>query len=255
MAINFIFSKNSKETRTMHTKSDNIEIMMGSKTDNIINKHFDSLLQKYQEGLEESMRGSEFIPDSVYLFHYHLQAASLKRIGSSYIDSFKWLKNKKAAINPKNDVNNCFQYPITVALNHQNIKKTPQRISKIKSFINQYNWKGIDFPTSSKEWEKFEQNNAAIALNILYVPYNTEEMRVAYKSKYNFKREKQVILLMITDGEKWHYLAVKNLPGLLRGITSSHNGDFYCLNCSHSFSKKIGLKNMKEYVMIMIIAA
>ena len=57
-------------------------------------------------------------------------------------------------------------------------------------------------------------------------------------SKYNTKRENQVILLMITDGEKWHYLAVKKLSALLRGITSKHDGDFYCLNCFHSYSTK-----------------
>ena len=67
MQINFISSKDSDETRTMHTKSDNIEIMMGNETDEIIEKLFKSLLQKYQDGLEESMRGSKFIPDSVDL--------------------------------------------------------------------------------------------------------------------------------------------------------------------------------------------
>ena len=55
-------------------------------------------------------------------------------------------------------------------------------------------------------------------------------------------RDNQVILLMITDGEKWHYLAVKNLRRLLRGITSNHNGDFYCLNCFHSYSTENRLK-------------
>ena len=65
-------------------------------------------MKKYQEGLEESMRGSEFIFDSVDLLYYNLQKISLKRKGSSYIDSPKWLKNKKAA-NPKNNDNNCFQ--------------------------------------------------------------------------------------------------------------------------------------------------
>ena len=59
-------------------------------------------------------------------------------------------------------------------------------------------------------------------------------MHHAYKSKYDEKRENQ-ILLMITDGEKWHYLAVKKLSTLLRGITSKHNADFYCLNCLHSY--------------------
>ena len=55
-------------------------------------------------------------------------------------------------------------------------------------------------------------------------------------SKYNHKRKNQVILLMITDdGERWHYLAVRSLSALLRGISSSNNGDFYCLNCFHSY--------------------
>ena len=125
MSINFISSKDSDETRNMHTKSNNIEIMMGSETDDIIDELFESLLQKYQEGLEESMRrGSNFVFDSVDLLYYHLQKTSLKRIGSSYIDSPEWLKNKKATINPKNNDDNCFQYALTVVLNYQNMKKT-----------------------------------------------------------------------------------------------------------------------------------
>ena len=73
----------------MGTKNDNIEIMMGSETDEIIEELFKSLLQRYQEGLEESMKGSEFIFDSVDLLYYHLQKTSLKRTRSSYIDSPK----------------------------------------------------------------------------------------------------------------------------------------------------------------------
>ena len=95
ISINFISHKDSNETRNMHTKSDNIEIMMSSETDEIIEELFKSLLQRYQEGLEESMKGSDFILDSVNLLHYHLQKTSLKRIGSSYVDSPEWLKNKK----------------------------------------------------------------------------------------------------------------------------------------------------------------
>ena len=152
-------------------------------------------MQKYQEGLEESMKGSEFIFDSVNLLHYHLQKTSLKRTGSSYIDSPEWLKNKKATINPKNNDDNCFQYALTVALNHQNIVNNPQRISKIKPFIDQYHWKEISFLSHQKDWKKFELNNKSIAINNLYVPYNTEEIRHVYVPKYNTKCENQVILL------------------------------------------------------------
>ena len=93
--------------------------------------------------------------------------------------------------------------------------------------------------------KKFELNNKSIALNVLYVPYNTEEIRHAHKSKHDLKRDNQLILLMITDGGKWHYLAIKKLSALLRGITSKHEGDFYCLNCFHSFRMENKLKKHK----------
>ena len=96
---------------------------------------------------------------------------------------------------------------------------------------------GVGFPSHSKDWKKFEQNNNAIDLNILYVLYNTKQIRPAYISKYNHERDNQVILLMITDdAENWHYLAVKSISKLLRGITSNHVGGFYCLNCFHSYT-------------------
>ena len=151
--------------------------MMGNETDEVIEKLFESLLQNYQEDLEESMRGSEFNFGGVDLLFYHLQKISLKR-DQSYIDSPEWLKNKKAAINPKNNDDNWFYCALTVALNYHNIKKDPQRIMKMKPFIDQYNWKEIDFPSHSKDWKNFEQSNKTIALNILFVPYNTEKIRL-----------------------------------------------------------------------------
>ena len=95
MKINFISSKDDfDETRILSTWSDNIEIMMISETDDIINELFKSFLQGYQEGLEQSMKGSEFVFDSVDLLYYHLHKISLKR-GESYINSREWLKIKK----------------------------------------------------------------------------------------------------------------------------------------------------------------
>ena len=102
MAINSVSSTDSDETRSMHTKTNNVEIMMGSETDEIIEDLFESFLQIYQEGLEESMRGSEFAYDSIDALYYNLNKVSLSR-GGSYIDSPKWINNKKAAINPKNN--------------------------------------------------------------------------------------------------------------------------------------------------------
>ena len=123
MAINFISSTDSDETRTMHTKSNNVEIMIGSEIDEIIEELFGSFLQKYQEGLEESTRGSEFAYDSVDALYYNLNKVSLSR-GGPYIDSPKWLKNKKTTINPKNNDDKCFQYA--------------ERPSKLKTIQKEY---------------------------------------------------------------------------------------------------------------------
>ena len=111
------------------------------------------------------------------------------------------------------------QYGIPVALNPEQIRKDPQRISKIKPFINKSNWKDITFPSHGEDWNTFEKNNKSITLNIFYVPYNIKQIRPAYVSNYNCDRENQVIILMITHGKKWHCLAVKNISMLFRGIT------------------------------------
>ena len=119
MAINCISSKGSDATRTMHTKSNNLEIMMGSEADEIMDELSKSFLQKYQEGLEESMRGSACVYDSDDV--YNRNKAGLSR-GGSDIDSPKWLRNKKAKINPKNNDDKCFQYALTDALNINKLK-------------------------------------------------------------------------------------------------------------------------------------
>ena len=154
---------------------------------------------------------------------YYITASISLNNGGLYIDSPEWIKNKKATINPQNKDHEYFKYAITAALNHKRISNHPEKISKIKPFIDKYNWKDIEFPSHSKDSEKFEQNNEIIALNILFVPYNTKQIRSAYISKYNHERHDKVNLLMITNNdENWHYLAVKSLSRLFKRITSNH---------------------------------
>ena len=207
--INFISLKpGSDETCVMYTRSDNEEFMNGDNTNEIIKTLFESFLQRFEENLQEKMSESDFEFDSINFFNYNFNKTSIYR-GGSYIDSQKWLKDKKSTINPKNNDLKCFQYATTLALNFDNINNHPEKISKIRPFIDQYNWKDIDFPATSKGWKKFELNNK-VALNILYIPHNTKKIQLAYRSKYNLTYNKQIILLMITDGEKWHYLVVNN---------------------------------------------
>ena len=133
--INFISLKTgSDETRVMYTKSDNIEIRIGDEINDVIKELFKSLLKRYQENLQEKMKGSEFGLDGVNLFYYDFNKISLNR-GGSYIEPAKWIKGKRSIINPKNNDYKCFQYAITVALNHDRINRDPLRISKIKPFV------------------------------------------------------------------------------------------------------------------------
>ena len=81
----------------------------------------------------------------------------------SYINFQDWIKKKKAAINPQNEDEKCFQYAATVSSNYDNIKWNPERVSNIKPFINKYNWEKLNYPSKIDDWKRL-----AIALNILY---------------------------------------------------------------------------------------
>ena len=99
------------------------------------------------------MERSEFVFDSIDLLYYKLHKISLNW-GGSYEDSLRWLKNKQTTINPKNTDDKCFQYAITLLLNYEGIIKDLQRITKMKPFINQYNWKEINFPSNERRLGK-----------------------------------------------------------------------------------------------------
>ena len=103
-------------------RSDNEKFMNGSDTDEIIKGLFESFLQKYEENLPEKMNGSDFEFDGVNFLYYDFNKKSINR-GGSYIDSPKWLKDKKSTINPINNNDKCFQYAVTLALNLDKIKK------------------------------------------------------------------------------------------------------------------------------------
>ena len=249
MHVNFISFNDTGEIRTTFVQSDNEEIRSGNKTDDIIKGFLNSFLNNYQQEEIILRNGSCFVFESVELLSYHFHKTSLKR-GKSYMKADEWVINKRTIINPKNEDNKCFQDSITLVLNHQNIESHPERISSSGKY-----WEGIEFPAGIKDWKKFEQNNKTIALKILFVTHNEKTINLAYKSKYNRKRKNQVVLLMITNGEQWHYTALKSvctddgfnrptrsLSRLFRGITVNHHGDFYCVNCLHSFRTNNALK-------------
>ena len=176
--------------------------------------------------------------------HYYFQKKDIRR-AESYIKSRGWLVNKGATINPRNENDNkSFQYAITIVLNYNKIKKKYlKEIEKIKR-------SNIDFSSYQNNWENFEQNNTLIALNVLFVSYNSEEVILAYKSRYNNNCKNNLILLMINDEAKnFFYFAVKNLSelyslGWLRSKKEAIiNGD----NCfQNSLNEALNYQNIEK---------
>ena len=193
---------NPTKKRTFYVKSKNIEMRSGDNTDDIIIKLLESFLGNYEREENILRNGSDYVFDGINSTLAYFHTIELRR-GSSY--------------NPQNRNGNCcFTYSIIDALHHQNISHDPQRITKLKPYISDYNWKDIDFAVGSKEYKIFERNNKDIALNILSVPHNKKEINI-YKSEHNHTREKKVHLLMITDNEgNWHYLTIKSISRLFR---------------------------------------
>ena len=94
----------------------------------------------------------------------------------SELNSLGWLRGKtEAIINGDND----FKNALNDALSYQTIETHPERISKLKPYINIYNWEGIEFPAGPKDWIKFERNNKTNGLSVLYILHNTKAISVA----------------------------------------------------------------------------
>ena len=104
--------------------------MINYEIDEIIKGLFNSLKNRYQN-IIESMKSTNFFFDYIHLLYYKYNRIN-PNFGGSYIDSSDWIKSKKATINPINKKNNkCFQYAVTVALNHEEIVKHAERITNI----------------------------------------------------------------------------------------------------------------------------
>ena len=176
MYIKCISTMSFDETRTMHPKSKQVEFYVGSDSENVINTLFNTLLQNFQRIQETSNeRRREFIPDRVELLEYEFHKIYIIR-AESYIVSSYWIASKNATINPKNEkYNKFFQWPIIAGLSYNIIKE-----KELKKLLN-FKRVDIDFSSHQRYWEKFEQENNSIAINALFVPHNSEEIKLAYK--------------------------------------------------------------------------
>ena len=114
------------------------------------------------------MQASEFNFVCVHLLYYTCHKKNPNH-GGLYIDFPDWTKNQKVvgtSMNKKDD--KCFQYAVTIALNHEEIEKGSQIISEILSFKSTYNWEEINCSLEKDDSKRFGQNNLMIAVSVLY---------------------------------------------------------------------------------------
>ena len=151
-------------------------------------------------------------------------------------------------INPQNKDEECFKWAVIEALHHEDIKHHPERISLLRSYEKQYNWKGLKFPVSIKKIDKFEKNNPGIAVNVLFSNKKNQNIYTARRSERNVKCKKQVNLLMIVDGEKRHYTAINNISKLLSKLNGKTRRAYhFCMNCLNGFRKASARDKHYEY--------
>ena len=129
-----------------------------------------------------------------------------------------------------------------IMVHYDEINRDHNRISKLKKCIKNYDWNNIKFPTDKSDWDKSGKQNTNIALNVFSAHETSKKLNNIRVSKYNRIRPNKILLLMITDGEKWHFTSVKNEYRLFRDVFSKHHDAYYCLNCRQSYRTDKSLK-------------
>jgi hypothetical protein len=167
--------------------------------------------------------------------------------GGSYIPLDKHLTNKKCCINIQNEDDKCLMYCVLYHINKQSITKDPQRVTKYKPFINQFDFSKIKFPASLHEVKKME-TLIDYGINVFYYDNTT-----IYPVLNTQRRDDKIInLLMIKDGIKEHYVYIKQLDVCISKNRHDEEGklvskaSYPCPNCLHSYSSQILLKKHRE---------
>ena len=207
------------------------EIFQGSDVEDVLSVMFTHIETQVEH---PALPKSGFTLDRIMHLDIDFHKLELTR-GSSHVELPGWVAEKKAVINPKNEDEECFKWAMIAALYHEEIGKDPQRLSRLRPFAERCDWEGLEFPVAINKISKFEKRNPEIAVNVLFV--SGRSIFVARRSEFNSKRDKQANLLMIVDGEKRHYTAVKSLSRLLSSENSKGRKGAYhfCVNCLNGF--------------------
>ena len=206
--------------------------MMSVHNLNDIDEIVNSMINHMSQQIENStLRNNKFVFDGVMHMDISFHRLNLTR-GSSYIPLPDWLAKKKAIINPKNFDMKCFKWAVIAAMKWEEIDRDHQRVSKLKR-IDDFDWDGINFPVSINDINRFESRNE-IGVNVLAM-----EGKKTYICRKGKDYTQVANLMLITDGERRHYVAIKSLERSLSKQNSKHKeSQHFCTNCLQGYSDK-----------------
>ena len=185
-----------------------------------------------QQIANPALSDSKFVFDAVIHMDIDFHRLNLTR-GSSYLPLPDWLAKKGAIINPKNLDLECFKWAVIAAMKWKDIDNHPERISKLRRYEDDFDWTGIKFPVSFRDIKRFESTNE-ITINIL--AFEHKQIYICRKGK---EYDRVANLMLITDNNNKHYVAIKSLKRLLSMQNSKHKeSQHFCINCLQRFVEK-----------------
>ena len=179
-----------------------------------------------------ALRDSKFVFNKVIQMDIDFHRLNLTR-GSNYMPLPDWLAKKSAIISPKNSDMECFKWAVIAAMKWKEIDNHPKRITNLMRYEDGFNWGGIKFPASTRDIKKFEPQNK-ITLNIL--AFENKKVYICRKGR---EYDRVANLMLITDCNNKHYVAIKSLKRLLSMKNSKHKeSQHFCINCLQGFREK-----------------
>ena len=194
-----------------------------------------------QQTENPALRNSKFVFDRILHTDIDFHRLNLTR-SSSYIPLPDWLMKKKAIINPRNSDMECFKWAIIPAMKWESIDRDHQRVSKLKRYEEEFDWSGLEFPVCIRDINKFEIRNE-IGVNILAV-----EDRKIYICRKGKDYDRVANLMLITENNKKHYVAVRSLSRLLTSQNSKNTIiKRLCTNCLNGLTSEVSRDEHYDY--------
>ena len=229
---------NGDEIVALAFNSRMIPVYMLNDIDSIVQSMISHMAQQLEN---PALRDSKFAFDNIMYADIRIHTLNLTR-GSSYIPLPDWLSKKKAIINPKNVDMKCFKWAVIAGLKWEEIDRDHQCVSKLRRYENEIDWSGMSYPVSTSDISKSETRNR-IGVNVLALNGKTP-----YICRKGADYERTVNLMILEDGSKKHYVAIKSLGRLLTNMNNKHEKtQYFCNNCLQGFKTPESRDSHYEY--------